>query len=68
MFSLRLRLPLVPSPPSSFPPSLPPLLRVLGNGFEGKCNYKDVLAKLKSNLSADTSQVLDGLLVELKVN
>ena len=36
--------------------------------FEGKCNYRDVLAKLKSNLSADTSQVLDGLLVELKVN
>lgn len=33
----------------------------------GKCNYRDVLAKLKSNLSADTSQVLDGLLVELKV-
>lgn len=33
----------------------------------GKCNYRDVLAKLKSDLSADTSQVLDGLLVELKV-
>lgn len=36
-------------------------------GRAGKCNYRDVLAKLKSNLSADTSQVLDGLLVELKV-
>ncbi|CAN0130322.1 unnamed protein product [Ectocarpus sp. 4 AP-2014] len=35
-------------------------------GLQGKCNYRDVLAKLKSDLSADTSQVLDGLLVELK--
>ena len=29
--------------------------------------YKELLAKLKSNLSADTSQILDGLLVELTV-
>lgn len=33
----------------------------------GKWLYRELLAELKSNLSADTSQVLDGLLIELTV-